>query len=70
MAYCQLGEKGCWKDGKCHFSHDCENKVLTNADIIRYMSDEELAKWLDNFFWGHKKVNLFDILKWLQQPSE
>jgi hypothetical protein len=42
----------------------------TNADRIRAMSDVELAKWIDNFFWGHKKVNLFDILKWLQQPAE
>lgn len=47
MANCKLGEKGCWKDGKCHYSHDCENKVLTNADRIRAMSDEELA---DFFF--------------------
>ena len=46
MANCKLGEKGCWKDGKCHYSHDCENKVLTHADRIRAMSDEELAKWL------------------------
>ena len=44
MVTCKLGEKGCWKDGKCHYSHDCENKVLTNADRIRAMSDEELVK--------------------------
>lgn len=46
MANCKLGEKGCWKDGKCHYSHECENKVLTNADRIRAMSDEELAEFL------------------------
>lgn len=46
MANCKLGEKGCWKDGKCHYSHDCENKVLTHADRIRAMSDEELAEFL------------------------
>lgn len=46
MATCKLGEKGCWKDGKCHYSHDCENKVLTNADHIRAMSEEELAQML------------------------
>ena len=40
---CKLGEKGCWKDGKCHYSRDCGNKVLTNADRIREMSDEELT---------------------------
>ena len=45
MVSCKLGEKGCWKDGKCHYIHDCENKVLTNADRIRSMSDEELAEW-------------------------
>ena len=44
--YCKLGEKGCWKDGKCHYIHDCKNKVLTNADRIRAMSDEELAEFL------------------------
>ena len=47
-----------------------ERKPQTNAQKIRSMSDEELAKWLNNFFWGHKKVNLFDIRKWLQQPAE
>ena len=46
MAECKLGEKGCWKDGKCHYIHDCENKVLTNADRIRAMSDEELSEFL------------------------
>ena len=49
MAKCKLGEKGCWKDGKCHYIHDCENKVLTNADRIRAMSDEELVVFLDGF---------------------
>lgn len=46
MATCKLGEKGCWKDGKCHYSHDCENKILTNSDRIRAMSDEELAEFI------------------------
>lgn len=50
---------------------ECKGHIpMTNADRIRAMTDEELAKWLDNFFWGHKKVNLFDIRKWLQQPAE
>lgn len=67
---CKLGIKGCFEDGRCHALGNCENKIVTNKDRIRAMSDEELAKWLDNFFWGHKKVNLFDILKWLKQPAE
>lgn len=44
--------------------------VLTNADRIRAMSDEELARWLTNFFWGNKPANLFDLLKWLKQPAK
>ena len=43
-ATCKLGEKGCWNDGKCRATSNCENKVFTNADRIRAMSDEELAK--------------------------
>ena len=43
-ATCLLGEKGCYKNGKCHYIGNCENKVLTNADRIRAMSDEELAR--------------------------
>ena len=69
------------KDGKCRkFSDDtvisycvmgpCSEQKLSNADRIRDMSDEELAKWMDNFFWGHKKANLFNLLDWLRQPAE
>jgi len=43
---CKLGEKGCWNDGKCRATSNCVNKIVTNADRIRSMSDEELAKWL------------------------
>lgn len=45
-ATCLLGNKGCYENGKCHYMGNCEHKVLTNADRIRAMSDEELAKWL------------------------
>ena len=65
MATCKLGEKGCWKDGKCHYSHDCENKVLTNADRIRAMSDEELAKLLycsDSLGWCHNLPECANML--------
>ena len=40
---CALGEKGCFTDGKCYYNGNCENKVVTHADRIRAMSDEELA---------------------------
>ena len=43
---CKLGEKGCFKDGRCHALGDCENKIVTNADRIRAMTDEELAEFL------------------------
>ena len=52
------------------FNKSVDDRSMTNADRIRAMSDGELAKWLDNFFWGNKKVNLLDIFKWLQQPAE
>lgn len=42
-ATCKLGEKGCWNDGKCRATLNCECKVITNADRIRAMTDEELA---------------------------
>jgi hypothetical protein len=48
-ATCLLGEKGCYKNGKCHYIGNCEHKVLTNADRIRAMSDEELAKLFCGF---------------------
>ena len=44
---CKLGTKGCFEDGRCHALGNCENKIVTNADRIRAMSDEELA---DFFF--------------------
>ena len=44
---------------------------MTNADRIRAMSDNELAKFLYDFFWGRKEqVRLFNLEKWLQMPSE
>ena len=67
MDTCKLGEKGCWKDGKCHYIHDCENKVLTNADRIRSMTDDELADLLREFA---TKPMQGSFLKWLQQPAE
>ena len=45
--------------------------LKTNADRIRAMSDEELAKWLYKFFWGrHKDITPFNIEKWLRQPVD
>lgn len=81
MAECKLGEKGCWKDGKCHYIHDCKNKVLTNADRIRSMSDDELndlfheiynagAEDASSYEWGQRTNSFEWTMDWLQMPTE
>ena len=59
----------CYDDGKCHYKGECSHKApLTNADRIRDMSDEELAKLLCCTGWRmfeHK-----ECLEWLKQPVE
>ena len=53
--------------------------IRTNADKIRYMSDEELAKFLDMCeSMGYEDSSIatdssghcMDMLEWLQQPAE
>ena len=79
-ATCKLGAQGCFSDGKCRYVKDCENKVFTNADRIRAMSNEELAAVimcpLDI---KHSKATcekgLMDScvecsLRWLQEPAK
>ena len=81
------------KDGKCRkFSDDtvisycvmgpCSEQKLSNADRIRAMSDEELAKFIatpcqcevrpkrDGFRECGNDLCLQYLLKWLQQPAE
>lgn len=81
------------KDGKCRkFSDDtaisycvmgpCPEQKLSNADRIRAMSDEELAKFIatpcqcevrpkrDGFRECGNDLCLQYLLKWLQQPAE
>ena len=41
----------------------------TNADRIRVMSDEELAKWLE-YEGGGACAEVCGWLNWLQQPAE
>lgn len=82
-ATCKLGKKGCFDDGRCHALGNCENKITTNADRIRAMSDEELAEllavtdhyWDDgvcvvNFGDVHVHDSKDDILEWLQSEVE
>ena len=76
---------GCKKyDRPCIFSQDCfepeEEKHMTNADRIRAMSDEELAKFLHEPFCDkrtHEECTISYcgvcdqcVLDWLQQPAE
>lgn len=44
-------------------------RILTNADRIRAMSDEELAKWLE-YEGGGACAEVCGWLDWLQQPAE
>lgn len=44
-------------------------KVITNADRIRAMSNEELAKWLE-YEGGGACAEVCGWLDWLQQPAE
>ena len=73
MATCKLGKNGCWKDGKCRHHQYCENKVLTKADRIRAMSDEELATDLLSVFEEICEDGVPGkdwMLHWLKQPAE
>jgi hypothetical protein len=79
-ATCKLGEKGCWNDGRCRATSKCDNKVITNADRIRAMSDEELAwelmTWRLETEAKHQGIESNypntqkSILEWLKQPVE
>ena len=44
-------------------------KPSTNADRIRAMSDEELAKWLE-YEGGGVCAEVCGWMNWLQQPAE
>ena len=72
-ATCKLGSKGCFNDGKCRYDKDCENKVVTIADRIRAMNDDELRNFLCGLmncsgcaFGSSSGCTLKD---WLQMPS-
>ena len=45
------------------------SKPKTNADRIRAMSDEELARWLE-YEGGGACAEMCGWLNWLQQPAE
>ena len=68
----------CWKTSNKKCPHFIQK---TNADLIRAMSDEELAKWLcgistaeccDRSCPARDMCDLGDngLIKWLKQPAE
>lgn len=77
-ATCKLGSKGCWNDGKCRATSNCAEKIITNADRIRSMSDVELAKYLLSistaecpFDWDCKVSTCLECWNnWLERPAE
>ena len=68
--------------GECDQPETCAAyvPVITNADKIRAMSDDELAEWLTEFAneafaagaigFGCALMTEHDRLTWLQQPCE
>lgn len=54
---------------KCTAVESCKLRTLpkTNADRIRYMTDEELAEFISA---GETDMCKEATLKWLQQPAE
>ena len=64
---CKLGAKGCFEDGRCHALGRCENKIETNADRIRTMSDEELVELFMKLAWnGEVQTTPLRYLDWLK----
>lgn len=58
----------CWEDGVCRFTAHCEHELVTNADRIRAMTDEELAEYIYKHF-NHDYMPK-QFLEWLKQPAE
>ena len=95
---CETCAHSAWRDGKtavtevcliCTFGKDGQptnwkEKTMTNADRIRAMSDEELARWityacdvdLEMFCSNPKRTRPCDnncdlcAIDWLEQPAE
>lgn len=70
---CKLGVKGCFEDGRCHALGNCENKIKTNADRIRSMTDKQMSTDLIPMIMeicedGVPSEELF--LEWLQSEAE
>lgn len=75
-ATCKLGDKGCYGNGRCHWLGNCENKIVTNGDRVRHMTDEELAEVIMCPYGSEpdlcctKGTCLDCCEKWLKEPAE
>ena len=52
---------------------DSDPEIITNADRIRAMNDEELGIFLYRYFWGRQAnmpIARHRMVDWLQQPAE
>lgn len=79
MAKCKYEGTGIW-NGRCTGTKEVDHcpgydkckqykpNYMTNADRIRAMSDEELAKLLCCTGW--RMIEQKECLEWLQQPAE
>ena len=56
-------------NGNYRVCSKCGKKVyiITNADRIRVMNNEELAEFLVH---NNKDINVDDVLDWLRQPAD
>lgn len=60
------------KQKSIHLHEVTNDSLVTNADRIRSMSDEELNQFLLDFKYGNisDKIKLCSFLKWLRQEVE
>ena len=69
MSNCKLCLADCAFKGNDMKKGNCKGYIpMTNADRIRAMSDEELAKLLCIYDWRLGEMD--ECLAWLQQPVE
>jgi len=55
--------------GTAQYGQGVQKRIITNADRIRSMTDEELADWLFQA-WHNSWYTLQEWLEWLKQEAE
>lgn len=51
--------------GTAHYGQGVQKRIITNADRIRFMTDEELAEWIISI----TEDNTEGWLEWLKQEA-